>query len=318
MLPTRERHPTRPDVARPPARAPALDRGPRWTMLTLLGVLGAALAPAALAAGAALQVGGLTLHLEGTWSVDANPGLERSLLQGRRETTTQNGVTVTQTVFPEVRSIAAYAPDGAAVIVHAYHADDVAPSLEARSTALEDAWNRQLLDVAVLRLDTVRVAGEAAQVTEYLATDPHDEVRYRGRAILLDGPEGPLLIVLEAPTDDTERYAARFDAALASATLARPAPTDTVGCAIPTDPFVGRFGDGFLTLTLQAEGPAYVGVIEADANRYALRATADGLLLAGSFTSAGSDFAFVAALDRGTLVFETGSTRYRLARLPEP
>ncbi len=314
MHPNRDPYPARPDAA----HAPALARRPRWIAWALLAVLGAALAPAAVAAGATLQVGGLTLQLEGAWRVEENPGLERSLLQGRRETTTQDGVTKTQTVFPDVHSIAAYAPDGAAVLVHAYRPADVPRSLEARATALEEAWNQQLFDVTVLLHDTFEVAGAPAQVMGYLATDPYDEARYRGLAVLLDGPEGPLLIVLEATVDDAERFANRFDAALAGATLDRPTPNDLVCCAIPPDPFVGRFSDGFVTLSLQEDGAAYVGEIEADGQRYPVRAAASGFVLTGTFTSAGHEFPFVASLDRAALVFQTGNTGYRLARLPEP
>lgn len=314
MHPIRDRHPARPDATHVPAR----DRRPRWIAWALLATLGAALAPAAAATNVTLHVGGLTLQLDGAWSVEENPGLERSLLQGRRETTTQDGVTVTQTVFPDVRSVAAYAPDGAAVLVHAYRSADVPPSREARATALQEAWNRQLLDVDVLMHDTFQVAGAPAQVMGYLATDPYDEVRYRGLAVLLDGPEGPLLIVLEATVDDAERFATRFDAALAGATLDRPAPNDLVCCAIPPDPFVVRFSDGFLTLSLQEAGEAYVGEIEAGGQRYPVRASAPAFVLVGTFTSGGHEFPFVARLDRGTLVFETGDTTYRLARVPEP
>ena len=316
MHPIRDRHPAPTD----PTHAPARDRRPRWIAWALAAVLGAAVAPVAAAANVTLHVGGLTLHLDGAWSVEENPGLERSLLQGRRETTTQDGVTVTQTVFPDVRSIAAYAPDGAAVLVHAYRSGDVPPSREARATALEEAWNQQLLDVDVLMHDTFQVAGAPAQVMGYLATDPYDEARYRGLAVMLDGPEGPLLIVLEATVDDAERFATRFEAALAGATLDRPAPSDLVCCAIPPDPFVVSFSDGFVTLSLQEDedGAGYVGEIEADGQRYPVRASASGFVMVGTLTSGGHEFPFVARFDRGTLVFQTGDTTYRLARVPEP
>lgn len=272
----------------------------------------------ALVSGVPMQAGGLTLTVPSDWSVDERPGLERSLLQGRREAVEQDGVRVERTVFPDVTSVAAYAPGGAAVIVHAYRREDLPEPLEVRGEALAVAFDDQLVDLEVLASDVGDVAGTRALISEYLATDPHDEVRYRGHALLLDGPEGPLLVVLEAPADDAERYAISFATVVASAVLDPPAPLVGGPGSLPTDPFLDRFGDGSLTLSLEADGGHYSGLIEVDANRYPLRASGDGSGLVGTFTSAGHDFFFRAEFDHGTLVFETGGARYRLQRLRAP
>jgi hypothetical protein len=80
----------------------------------------------------------------------------------------------------------------------------------------------------------------------------------------------------------------------------------------PTDPFIGTFADGAMTLHLVGGAGQYEGRIEFGGQVYPARATRDGVALRGAFTSAGQDFAFTAAFDGATLSFETGGATYRL------
>lgn len=288
-------------------------------ILVTMALSAAAAAQPSTGSGVTMGAGGLTLTVPSDWNLDDRPGLERSLLQGRRDTVERDGVRVERTVFPDVTSVAAYGLDGTAVIVHAYRREDLPGSLKERGAALADAFDEQLVDLEVLATDLSNVAGTSTLVIEYLATDPYDGVRYRGHALLLDGPEGPLLIVMETPTADAERHAASFAAIAASAVLTPPDPLVGGPGSVPTDPFLDRFSDGALTLSLEADGAHYRGLIEFDGHRYPLRASGDATsVVEGTFTSAGHEFAFRATFDRSTLVFETGGARYLLRRLHLP
>ena len=81
-----------------------------------------------------------------------------------------------------------------------------------------------------------------------------------------------------------------------------------------TDPWVGTFSDGELTLTLDGEGGHYTGQIEFGSTTYPVTAQGDVSSVAGTFTSNGQAFSFVAALQADTIVFETGGASYRLRR----
>jgi hypothetical protein len=80
----------------------------------------------------------------------------------------------------------------------------------------------------------------------------------------------------------------------------------------PADPFIGTFADGAMTLHLVGGAGQYEGRIEFGGQVYPARATRDGAALRGAFTSAGQEFAFIAAFDGATLSFETGGATYRL------
>ncbi len=84
--------------------------------------------------------------------------------------------------------------------------------------------------------------------------------------------------------------------------------------AAPTDPLVGAFSDGTLTLTLQGGGGQYSGQIQFSGQTYPVTAQGDGNTLGGAFTSGGQSFAFTATLQGNTLTFEAGGTSYRLER----
>lgn len=79
------------------------------------------------------------------------------------------------------------------------------------------------------------------------------------------------------------------------------------------DPFVGRFSDGQLTLTLAATNGGYQGTVQLGEQTFPVTATAAGQSLEGSFEASGTKFPFKGKLD-GTLSFETGGKTYVLKK----
>ncbi len=85
-----------------------------------------------------------------------------------------------------------------------------------------------------------------------------------------------------------------------------------------SDPFLGRFSDGQLTLTLTATNGGYQGTVQLGEQTFPVTATATQNRLKGSFEASGSQFPFEATLD-GTLNFVTGGKTYVLKKAtPQP
>ena len=84
------------------------------------------------------------------------------------------------------------------------------------------------------------------------------------------------------------------------------------------DPFIGTFiGDTF-TLELQGEAGEYHGNLHFQEQVFPVAARLDGEMLTGTFESAGTPFAFTAALQEGALTFETGGATYVLEKQEQP
>jgi hypothetical protein len=82
----------------------------------------------------------------------------------------------------------------------------------------------------------------------------------------------------------------------------------------PTNPWVGTFSDGNLTLSLQGANGQYTGTLELSGQRYRLSASSEGATLVGQFESNGSMFDFSCSLQGDTVTLTSGGTAYALKR----
>lgn len=81
-----------------------------------------------------------------------------------------------------------------------------------------------------------------------------------------------------------------------------------------TDPWLGTFSDGNLTLRLQSANSGYTGTLELSGQRYGLFARSDGANLVGQFESSGSMFDFSCSLQGDTVALTSGRNSYTLER----
>lgn len=84
----------------------------------------------------------------------------------------------------------------------------------------------------------------------------------------------------------------------------------------PGDPLQGTFGDGRLTLVLQATAQGqYAGRLVIDGQTYPAVASGSPSRVDGRFDAPGGSFGFTASLAGDVVTLVTGSTTYRLARV---
>lgn len=82
-----------------------------------------------------------------------------------------------------------------------------------------------------------------------------------------------------------------------------------------SNPFVGTFTDGRVTVTLEPGGPGFVGRLELEGDSYPLTAQLAGETLSGSFRAAGGTFSFMATLNGSRLMLVSDGIAYALERI---
>lgn len=179
-------------------------------------------------------------------------------------------------------------------------------------------------DLRVEARSEATIAGLPARVIDIRGTAQmtHD-VTYR-MVFVLHGQRGYALF-LEALSDHVADYRSLFDQVLASFTLTDVPTAPRPAFAGPATPagYPGSYASEQLTLTLEAVLPGvhYVGTLQHGEQRYQLTAQATSTGLSGSFESAGTHFAFSAALAGDVLTFVTDGATYTLIRTavgPDP
>lgn len=89
------------------------------------------------------------------------------------------------------------------------------------------------------------------------------------------------------------------------------------GAVAGSDPFIGRFSNGQLTLALQGSGGSYTGQLSMGAEAYPVSAQRSGDRLAGAMNAPTGQYEFILSASADGIVLSSAGTEYALRRVAD-